>query len=315
MMNCTKIPSGFHRLSITALVLALLTLLAVSAEARVRVVATTPDLAAIAAAVGGDEVEVRTLSAPSQDPHYVDARPSLLVPMSRADLLMINGLDLEVGWLPSLQTNARNSAIQVGGRGFFDASQHVTRMQVPTRRIDRSMGDVHPGGNPHFTFDPRRAAEIATALSETLSRLEPSLESHWQQGASRFISELEALAQRQRERFAALPDEARRVVSYHQSLIYLFDWLQLEEVATIEPLPGIDPNPRHTASVLQTMRTQSVDVVIQEEFYPRSVSNTLCSMTDATLVVIDGGTRFDAGQSYIDHIESIVDAIYTAVAE
>lgn len=286
-----------------------------SAEARVRIVATTPDLAAIAAAVGGDEVEVRALSAPSQDPHYVDARPSLLVPMSRADLLMINGLELEVGWLPSLQTNARNAAIQTGARGFFDASSHVTRQQVPTRRIDRSMGDVHPGGNPHFTFDPRRGAEIARALAETLSGLEPGLRAHWEQGATRFAQELEALAQRERERFASLPPEARKVVSYHQSLVYLFDWLQLEEVATIEPLPGIDPNPRHTASVLQTMRAQGVDVVIQEEFYPRSVSNTLCSMTGAELVVIEGGTRFESGQSYVEHIEAVVDAIYSAVAE
>lgn len=286
-----------------------------SAEARVRIVATTPDLAAIAAAVGGDEVEVRALSAPSQDPHYVDARPSLLVPMSRADLLMINGLELEVGWLPSLQTNARNAAIQTGARGFFDASSHVTRQQVPTRRIDRSMGDVHPGGNPHFTFDPRRGVEIARALADTLSHLEPGLRSHWEQGAERFAQELEALAQRERARFASLPAEARKVVSYHQSLVYLFDWLQLEEVATIEPLPGIDPNPRHTASVLQTMRAQGVDVVIQEEFYPRSVSNTLCSMTGAELVVIEGGTRFESGQSYVEHIEAVVDAIYSAVAE
>src|SRR5690349_5761679 len=130
--------------------LAFATLVASPAHATVRVVATLPSLAALVQEVGGAEVEVQALAAPTEDPHYVDARPNLILKLNRADLLVVNGLELEIGWLPALQVAARNGKVQVGGPGYLDVSQFVTLLETPVGKVDRAMGDLHPGGNPHF---------------------------------------------------------------------------------------------------------------------------------------------------------------------
>lgn len=283
------------------------------AHPQVRIVTSTTDLAAIAQAVGGDDVQVTALAAATQDPHYVDARPSLLVPMSRAKLLIVNGLELEIGWLPALIANARNRTINLGASGYLDASQFVSVLGVPPSGTDRSSGDVHPAGNPHYTFDARQARRVAAGIRDRLIDLEPSKAATWRANTERFLTELDQFAREQRARFQALPSEKRKIVSYHSSLVYLLDWLGLEELTTVEPFPGIDPTPRHTASVLQQMRSQKVFVIVQEEFYPRATSNTLASMTDGKLVVIPGGTRFGQ-ESYIEHLKAVTDAMYNALA-
>ena len=312
-MNSLCAPNRALRL-LQALLLVTLAGVASGAVAGLRVVTTLPDLAAIASAIGGDDVDVTALVLPSQDPHYVDARPNLLIPMSRADLLIVNGLELEIGWLPPLITNARNRDILPGARGHLDVSTVVERMDVPQGRIDRSMGDVHPGGNPHFTFDPRRARDVAVAVRDRFIELDrPNTEAYMRR-ANAFVAQLDELIRDQRQRFAELPRQQRRVVTYHRSLIYLLDWLDVEDVMHIEPRPGIDPTPQHTARVLQVMRNEGIRVVLQEEFYRRNVSQTLCDMSGATLVVIPGGTRFAQRQSYIDHLRGIADALHAALS-
>lgn len=282
------------------------------AQAKVRIVTTTTDLAAIAQAVGGDAVEITALAAATQDPHYVDARPNLLVPLSRAQILLVNGLELEVGWLPALLANARNRHIQPGAEAYLDASQWVTVLGASAAPLDRGAGDVHPSGNPHYTYDPRQAKRIAIGLRDRLIQLAPADRETWTRNTATFTQAIDQFSQAQRQRFQSLPADKRLVVSYHASLLYLFDWLQLRELTTVEPLPGIEPTPRHTASVLQSMRAQKVRVVIQEEYYPRSVSNTLASMTEGTLVVLPGGTRFGR-ETYLDHLNAVADAIYNAI--
>lgn len=297
--------------NIIALAIVLLTSFA--ARADLKVVATLPDLAAIASEIGGPHVEVVTLAKPNQDPHYVDPRPNLMLPLNRADLLVINGLDIEQGWLPKLVQGARNAKILPGAEGYFDASTAVQRLQVPTTKIDRAMGDIHPGGNPHFTHDPRQAARIARALAGRMAQLDAKNAEHYRKGAASFADRAEALAKKEAARFAALPAQQRRIVAYHASLTYLNDWLELEQIITIEPKPGIQPTPGHVATVLQRMKSTGVKVIVQEEHYPQNVSQTLRDLAGAELVIIPTSTRFSEGQSYLQRVQQMTKEIYDAL--
>jgi len=303
---------------IPRLTLSLLTLAALAepAVAKVEIVATLPDLAALAAEVGGELVDVTALARPTEDPHYVDPKPSLLLPLSRADMLILNGLELEVGWLPPLLVNARNGEIQPGGRGYLDASTLVqTKLQVPAGRIDRAQGDIHPGGNPHFTHDPRRAAEIAVGIGERLALVDPDHAATYQQNAARVATGLRRLAAAQRKRFADLPAAKRRVVVYHDSWVYLVDWLGLDQVATVEEKPGIAPSPAHVARVLSTMKSQSARLILQEEYYPRSTSATLSKLAKGELTVLRGGVHFERGETYGEHTQEIADLLHDALTK
>jgi zinc/manganese transport system substrate-binding protein len=284
-----------------------------AASAKTRVVATTPALAALARDVGGELVEVEALVPKSQDPHYADPRPSLMLALNKADLLLVNGLELEVGWLPKLQAGARNAAIMAGGAGYFDASEFVRRLDVPAGKVDRSQGDVHPGGNPHFQLDPRAMARVAGALGQKLAALDPDNRDAYFSGAKAVMARLDALARAQIERFAALPATARRVVSYHRSFPYLYDWLGLAEVATVEPRPGIAPDPGHVAKVLSTLKSTGARAIVQEEYYPTNTSKTLSQLGKTSLVVVAGGPRVEAGQTYEAYITTIAEDVHAAL--
>lgn len=290
------------------------TTLSPAAHARLKVVATLPSLGALARDVGGADVEVDVLAAPTQDPHYVDPRPSLIVKLNQADLLVHNGLELEVGWLPRLQVQARNPKIAAGASGVFDASTVVALQDVPTGKIERAMGDIHPGGNPHFLFDPREGAKIASALAERMAALDPGIAEAVRARARTVAADLDKLATSARARVDALPAEKRRVVAYHRSLLYLTRWLGLEEVATLEPKPGIPPDPGHVAAVLQTMKRTGARCLMQEEFYPQSTSKTLAQLTGGTVVVLPGGARFAQGETYAHHIQALVDEVVRGLA-
>jgi zinc/manganese transport system substrate-binding protein len=279
------------------------------AQAQLKVVATLPDLAAIAREVGGERVEVEALARPTEDPHYVDARPSLVVTLHRADLLISNGMELEVGWLPPLQVQARNPKIQPGAAGFLDASTAIVAMEVPVA-VDRSQGDIHAQGNPHYTFDARAGLKVGEAISARLMQLDPAGAEVYKARLAKFKEELSAFAREEAARFGALPAERRRVVTFHRSLVYLLDWLQLRRDVNVQPKPGIQPTPSHTAQVLQTMRATGVRAIVQEEFYPRKTSQTLAELGKAKLVVIPGGARFAEGERYIDHLRRLTGMIY-----
>lgn len=283
-------------------------------QAKLKIVATLPDLGAIAREIGGAHADVTVLASATEDPHYVDPKPSLILPLNRADVLILNGLELEIGWLPPLLVNARNSKIQQGGQGYFDASAFAHRMEVPKTRIDRSMGDIHPGGNPHFTFDPRQAACIGEALGSRLAALAPEHAAAFGANAQRFAHDLRTLAEAEATRFRALPKERRHIISYHQSLVYLLDWLGIHEVSAIEPRPGIPPDPAQVAKVLKLIRTYSIRAIIQEEHYPRRTSQTLAKLGKVKLLVIPTATRFKKGERYIDHLKAISKELYDALA-
>lgn len=282
------------------------------AHARLRVVATIPDLGAIAEAVGGDDVRVEVLATANEDPHYVDARPNHLVALSRADVLIANGAELEIGWLPPLQQQSRNGAIQVGGSGFVDASSLV-QLIAPDGPVDRAQGDVHGSGNPHFTRDPGAAASIAEALGERFATLDPDHADEYRDRADALVHDLTELAETQRERFASLPASSRRIVGYHESLAYFLRWLGIEAVAYVEPLPGVPPTPRHTATVLTALRADDIRAIVQESYYPRSVTSTLASQTGAEIIVLPGGTP--PGTTYAGMMEAFADRLYETLAE
>lgn len=298
----------------TLALIALLSSLAMpsAAAASLRVVATVPDLGAIAHAVGGEHVDVTVLSAPTEDPHYVDPRPSHLVALSRADVLVAVGLELEAGWLPPLQVQSRNRAVQQGGAGYIVAASYVDVLGAE-RVVDRSMGDVHPGGNPHFLFDPRAARRVAAGLVEAFAGLDPDNAAAYRSNGAAFDARLAAFAEEQTARFGVLSAERRRAVVYHESLPYLLSWLGIEQVATLEPLPGVPPDPGRVADVVGIMRAQSVRLLLQETYYPRTTSERVAQLAGGTLVVVDGGTDLAAGEDYISNLRAVADAIFSAL--
>ena len=283
---------------------------ATAAEAKLRVVATLPDLAAVAREVGGPDVEVTALSYPTQDPHFVDARPNLVITMNKADLLILAGLQLEIGWLPTLLTGARNTRINPGTPGYLDVSTVVPLKQVPTGPIDRSMGDVHPGGNPHFMADVRNGARVAAAIAQRLSQVDPDRAAGYKSRAKALVGKCQALAKEQTTRFAAIPQDKRQVVTYHQSLIYLLDWLGLTLVQTLEPKPGIPPSPGHVATVLGLMKKVGVEAIIQEEYRPANPGRQVAELTGAKVAVIPGGPDFEQGQDYLSFVREITDVVF-----
>lgn len=294
---------------------ALLLFSPLAAHADLRIVSTLPDLAALASEIGGEHVTVSALASPHENPHFVDPRPSYIVQLSRADMVLLVGLELEVGWLPPLLGQSRNTAIQPGRPGYFDASQAVaTLLDVPTGAITRAQGDVHPGGNPHFMLSPIAGADVVRALSARMAELDPSNAAHYAERGSALAVRLEELAQAERDRFAALPAEQRQLVSYHASLCYLVDWLGLDEVAHVEPLPGVSPSPGHIAEVLQTMRQTGSRIIVQEEFYPTNSTETLAQLAGGSVVSIAGGTDVEAGQSYVQHLSATADRLYDALS-
>lgn len=289
----------------------ILLLIPTLASAQLKAVATTGDLAAITKAVGGDAVQVQSLVRPGEDPHFVDPRPSYARHLNQADLLVYVGMELEVGWLPALLRQARNPKIQPGQTGNFDASRQVQALQVPTGPVDRSMGDVHPAGNPHYTTDPRQAARVALALGQTLGQLDPANADQYQTRARDFARQALEKARQWEERFAELPASSRRMITYHSSWAYIADWLSIEDVAQLEPKPGVAPGPRHVAHVAELVEQQKIKALLQLDYYPRTIAQNLARRTGLTLVVAPAQTRDN--QSYFEHIDAIVSPLFDAL--
>jgi zinc/manganese transport system substrate-binding protein len=278
-------------------------LLGSTAEAKVNVVATLPDLGALAREVGGDNVSVKVLARSTQDPHFVDARPSLVLDASNADLLVLNGLELEVGWLPPILTNSRNEQIQPGHPGYLDASTLIAPLEVPREKIDRSMGDIHPSGNPHYTLDPRNGLVVARGIAERLETIDPQHVKAYQANLARFTQSLKERIAGWEKAFA--PFKGTEVITYHKSWIYFVEWAGFDEVAFVEPKPGLPPSAGHVAQVLGVIKRRKVPLILQEDWYPAASSEELARLGGARLVRVPGQTR--EGQSYADHIGQIVE--------
>jgi zinc/manganese transport system substrate-binding protein len=298
--------------TVTALTLALLaTSAAAPARARLVVAATVPDLAAIAKAVGGKRAEVVALTLPTQDPHYVDARPHLVLRLNRADLLLLAGLQLEIGWLPTLITGARNAKIQKGAEGYLDCSTLVRLKEVPRTKIDRSMGDIHPGGNPHYLIDPDNGMRVARGIARRLARLDPAGSKTYWSNAKALVGALEGA--KRRWALQLKPHRGTPVVAYHRSWIYFTEAMGLKVVAHLEPKPGIPPNAAHVLRVIRTMRASRVPVVLQEAYYPDRTARLVAKKTGARLLVLPGGTHLRRGETYLGRLQVLVSRLLAAL--
>jgi zinc/manganese transport system substrate-binding protein len=273
------------------------------ARSEIQVVTTVPTLAAIAREIGGAHVSVSSMALATQDPHFVDAKPSLTLKLSKADLLLLVGLDLEKGWLPTLLTGSRNGHIQPGSRGYLDCSA-VVRLMDQAKVVDRSHGDIHPGGNPHYLFDPRQLEHVAIAVAARLGELDGEHAAAYNDRLASFLAELHKLRLELHKTMQSHRGTA--VIAYHKSWIYLSDWLGLKEIAYLEPKPGIPPSPGHVASVLKTARRHGAKLVMQESFYPDTTAKLIASKAGAALVVLPGGVDFERGQTVAAHIRELV---------
>jgi ABC-type Zn uptake system ZnuABC Zn-binding protein ZnuA len=251
------------------------------ASAQIRVVATTPDLASVAKEIGGDKVSVVALAKPTEDPHYVDAKPSHIVTLNRADVLIEGGAELELGWLPPLLENSRNSKISAGAPGRIVASDGVKMLEIPTS-FDRSKGDVHSLGNPHFMIDPVTVRIIARNIASHFAQVDPKNAATYNGNLTRFNTKLDAkYAEWQKE---LAPYRGARIVTYHKDFVYLADRFGLTVVDELEPKPGIAPSPAHLAQVIGKMKATNANVILVQPFQNRKTAETVARQTGATVL-------------------------------
>ena len=263
---------------------AVLSIAAARAEAAINIIATTSDLAALVTEVGGDKVTVEALARGYQDPHFVEAKPSFVLKLNKADLLVVVGRELEIGWLPPLITQSRNAKIQPGADGYFDASLTAKILEIPTGQITRAMGDVHPLGNPHYWLDPENGRRIAKALQAKLAQKDPANAAYYAQRAADFDRRLSEAQQRWKSTMA--PYKGLKVVTYHRSWANFADAFGIEVIGYVEPKPGIPPTPQHTLDVIQAMRAQQVKLIIVEPYFDLKTPNSIASQTGAKVLVL-----------------------------
>ena len=255
-----------------------------AAEAALNVVTTTSDLASIVSEVGGDKIAVESLARGYQDPHFVEAKPSFVLKLNKADLLVVVGRDLEIGWLPALINQARNARIQPGADGYFDASLTAKILDLPTGQLTRAMGDVHPLGNPHYWLDPENGRAIAKAVQAKLSQRDPANAPYYAQRAADFDRRLNEAQQRWKSMMA--PYKGIKVVTYHRSWANFADAFGIDVIGYVEPKPGIPPTPQHTLDVIQAMRAQGIKLIIVEPYFDSKTPNSIASQTGGNVLVL-----------------------------
>lgn len=254
------------------------------AFAAINVVTSTQDLASIAKEIGGDKVTVDSLAKGYQDPHFVEAKPSFILKLHSADLLVAVGRELEIGWLPPLITQSRNSKIQPGAPGYLDASLTAKILDVPSGQITRAMGDVHPLGNPHYWLDPANGRRIAQAVQAKLTELSRADAGYFAQRYADFDRRL--TEGEKRWKAAMAPYQGTKVVTYHRSWPNFADAFGLDVIGYVEPKPGIPPSPAHTLDLEQEMKRQNVKIVMVEPYFDLKTPNAIGRDTGAVVLVM-----------------------------
>jgi zinc/manganese transport system substrate-binding protein len=280
------------------------------AEAKLKVSASIETLADLSRQVGGDRVDVTALSRGNMDPHFVQAKPSLVLGLNRADALVYVGLELELGWLPPLVQQSRNPRIQQGQPGNIDASTAIDVKDIPGVPADklRALGDIHPLGNPHYWLPPKNARAVAQLLARRFTTLDPGGASAYQANLAAFEGKLGA---KEREWSArAAPLKGTKIVTHHKSWSYLAGWLGLVEVGYLEPKPGTPPSADHTSRLIAAMRAEGVRLVIHEDFYPSSLAKFVAEKAGAREVSVpsDVGAT-PAIKSYFDLVDAVIRAL------
>ncbi len=289
----------------------------VGAAANIRVVTTIPDLADMARHIGGDLLDVKSLATGVENIHAVPMKPSFVPLLNRVDILLLMGLEMEHAFLPGLLEVAQNPKISRGAPGYIDCSAYIAPLEVPNR-IDRSLGDQHPMGNPHFNLDPVRGKEMARAIADGLARSYPQYESTFKRHLEAYLATLDAAIARWEGE--AGPLRGVKFVSYHPDMTYFAERFGMQAVGTIEIRAGIDPTPTHIVQLEETMRRDGVKLVIRELVYPANLAQTVAQHVGATLVELPymvGGVP-DAKDyiSLIDYnVRTMLKAVTTKAAQ
>jgi len=275
---------------------------------KINVVTTLEDFASITKEIGGDRVDVIAIAKGCQNPHYLEGKPSFMKRLNKADLLIYNGLQLEIGWLPLIVQGARNPKIAYGAKGNLDCSKGIHILEVPQGEVDRSMGDVHPEGNPHYTLDPRNGIIIANRIFEKLKELSPDDEEYFKKNLDEFLHKLERKIEEWEKRME--PYRGTKVVTYHKQWEYLAEWLGFKIVGEIEDKPGIPPSPRHLSWLISFMKEEKIPLIIAANFDDIDTARKVSQKTGATLLILPafvGGE--EEVKTYLDLFETIVSKI------
>jgi ABC-type Zn uptake system ZnuABC Zn-binding protein ZnuA len=254
------------------------------AFAPLKVVATSEDLAAIAREIGGDKITVEALGKGYQDPHFVEPKPSFILKLVNADVLILVGRELEIGWLPPLITQSRNAKIQLGANGYLDASLNVKILEIPTGQITRAMGDVHPAGNPHYWLEPGNGRLIAQAMRDKLSELDSADRAYF---AQRYADFDRRLADGERRWGAAMaPYKGTKIVTYHRSWPNFVERFGLDVIGYVEPKPGIPPSPSHTLDLIAEMKRTGTKLILVEPYFDLKTPQAIARETGGTVLVL-----------------------------
>jgi zinc/manganese transport system substrate-binding protein len=255
-----------------------------SADSKIRIMTATTDLASLAQEVGDEKVDVESIARGYQDPHFVDPKPSFLLKLSKAELLIVVGLELEIGWLPPLITQSSNPRIQIGAPGYLDASRFAKILEIPTGQVTRAEGDVHPLGNPHYWLDPDNGLRIAKGIQNKLSEMRPNDAAYF---AQRYDAFEKRLKQSEQQWLAQMkPYVGRKVVTYHRSWPNFAEHFGLNVVGYVEPRPGIPPSPQHTVELIGQMKRDGVKIIIVEPYFDLKTPNSIARETDGVVVVL-----------------------------
>jgi zinc/manganese transport system substrate-binding protein len=276
------------------------------------VVSSIPTLGSLAKEVGGNRVEVESLGKGFQDPHFVEPKPSLMLVLNRADLLLHVGLELEIGWLPPLILGSRNARIQSGELGNLDCSRAIPVLDVPTTKVDRSMGDIHPQGNPHYWLPPGNAKIIAREIAQRLGDLDPEGKAEYEKNLAAFTAKVAA----KEKEWSPLTTKLKgvKVATYHKSWSYVSQWLGLEEIGYVEPKPGIPPDPQHLARLITSMKQEGARLLLMEDFYNKGIASLVAEKAGAKL--LDLPTDVGASPQIKDWftlVDTVVKALSSAV--
>lgn len=267
----------------TVIIYFILALIAAPANAELRIMTCESEWAALAAELGGEHVSTESATTPFQDVHYIQARPSLIAKVRRADLLICTGADLEVGWLPLLLRQAGNADVQPGQAGFLAASDFVDLLEKP-ESVDRSQGDIHPYGNPHIQLDPRNIAKVAVAIADHLAAIDPENAGDYRERLEDFSTRWDAALARWTEQLG--PVKGMQIIVHHKSWIYLANWAGLEEVGALEPKPGLPPSAASLAELLDVVKARNVRLIIRSAYKDAKASEWLSERTGIPAVVL-----------------------------
>jgi zinc/manganese transport system substrate-binding protein len=289
----------FRKLTLTLASLAVAAVTAAPAVAQLKVVTSTTDLYDIAKAVGGNRITATHIGEGYQDPHFIEAKPSFVLQLRNADVWAFVGLDLEIGWMPVLLDGARNPNIKQGAPGYLDVSRAIPLLDVPSGNVDRSQGDVHPLGNPHYWLDPENGRRIARLFKAKFTELDPAGAAVYDANEKNFEARLNTVERTWTDELAKI--KGQPVVAWHTSWRYFAEYTKMNIVGFMEPKPGVPPSPAHLAGLIQTMKRTGAKVIVMEPFYDRRTADFVAAHTGAKVLILPpsvGGVK-GVGGDYI----------------